>query len=439
MDVMKYLEEFSLVDCPCGRAHKTRVKKIISESGAINKLPALVKEYGGHKVFILADKNTFKAGGEKAVQLLENSGITCSSYVFTKERLEPDEQTVGSAIMHFDNSVDVIVAVGSGVINDVAKILCNLTGKPYFIVATAPSMDGYASDTSSMIRDGVKVSIDSKCAEVIIGDVDVLKNAPEKMLYAGLGDVLAKYVSLAEWQMAKEITGEYYCERVLGLVRTALNRVVDNAKGLINRDEVAVKAVFDGLVLSGVAMAFAGVSRPASGVEHYLSHVWDMRSLEFGTKMDLHGIQCGIATYYVAGVYEKLIKETPDISKAIDYVKAFDYNEWAQKLYGFLGKVSDTMVALEKKEGKYDVDRHSKRIKTIVEKWETLKKFMAEIPSKEKIGQILDTVLAPKTMEEVGIDADLSLTVKATKDIRNKYVLSHLLWDLGLIDEYFPE
>ena len=83
-------------------------------------------------------------------------------------------------------------------------------------------MDGYASATSSMTRDGLKVSINTKAADVIIGDTDILKNAPLKMLRAGLGDMIAKYVSICEWRIASVITGEYYCEEVAQLIRDAL-------------------------------------------------------------------------------------------------------------------------------------------------------------------------------------------------------------------------
>ena len=98
--------------------------------------------------------------------------------------------------MHFDPNCDLIIGVGSGVINDISKILSNISGRKYIIVATAPSMDGYASATSSMSLDGLKVSINSRCPDVIIGDVNVLKWAPEHMLKAGLGDMLAKYIRL---------------------------------------------------------------------------------------------------------------------------------------------------------------------------------------------------------------------------------------------------
>ena len=178
--------------------------------------------------------------------------------------------------------------------------------------------------------------------------------------------MLAKYISIAEWRIANEITGEYYCERIAELIRTALKRCVDNAEGLLKRDEKAVKAVFEGLVIGGVAMAFAGVSRPASGVEHYFSHVWDMRGLEFGTRVDLHGIQCAVATNIAAGLYENVLKITPDKEKALAYAKSFDYQAWASKLKEFLGTGADAMIALEQKEQKYSAEKHEKRLDTIL-------------------------------------------------------------------------
>ena len=98
---------------------------------------------------------------------------------------------MGAAVLHFDRRCDALISLGSGVVNDVTKILAGLTGRPFFSYATAPSMDGYASSTSSVIRGGLKVSVDSRCPDVIIGDTDVLRAAPKEMLLAGLGDMLA--------------------------------------------------------------------------------------------------------------------------------------------------------------------------------------------------------------------------------------------------------
>ncbi|HPR77588.1 MAG TPA: iron-containing alcohol dehydrogenase, partial [Candidatus Limiplasma sp.] len=133
---------------------------------------------------------------------------------------------------------------------------------------------------SSMIRDRVKVTLYNACPDAIIADTMIMKDAPERMLQAGLGDMLAKYIALCEWRISHIVTGEYYCEEVAGLMRNSLAKIVSAAPRLLERDPEVIGAVAEGLILSGVAMAFAQVSRPASGLEHYFSHLWEMFALD---------------------------------------------------------------------------------------------------------------------------------------------------------------
>ncbi|MBQ6824443.1 MAG: sn-glycerol-1-phosphate dehydrogenase, partial [Clostridia bacterium] len=387
---------------------------------------------------LLADPNTWKAAGEQLAGILEENGIEYSKHVYLKTGFKPDEHAVGNALMHFDARCDLIIGVGSGVINDVGKVLSNTTGRKYFIVATAPSMDGYASCTSSMECDGVKVSLGSRCPDVIFGDTDILRQAPLHMLKSGIGDMLAKYISVAEWRMARIIAGEYYCEEVAQLMRGALKRCVDNAEGLMKRDAEAVQAVFDGLIIAGLAMAYADVTRPASGVEHYFSHVWDMRGLELGTPVDLHGIQVGIGTLLSLKVYDLLKAATPDREKALSYVKSFSFEAWSEDLRKLLGTAAETMIEAEAGAGKYNLEKHAARLEKIIDNWDEIKKIMAEeLPDAKTVEDLMDLIGAPKAVEEIGICPDcLKDSFKATKDIRDKYVASRLAWDLGLIEEF---
>ena len=423
--------------CECGKMHRVDIDEILIGKGVVNKLPELVKKYGANKPFVLADKNTFAVAGDLVCKILHDNGVDFTKYVFSGEQMEPNEETVGSVVMHYDASCDLIIAVGSGVINDIGKILSNITGKKYIIVGTAPSMDGYASATSSMNMDGLKVSLNSRAADVIIGDTDILKTAPLHMLKSGIGDMLAKYVSIAEWRIAHLITGEYYCEQVADLIRKALDRCVSNAEGLLKREDKAIEAVFEGLVIGGIAMAYAGVSRPASGVEHYFSHIWDMRGLEFGTKVDLHGIQCAMGTWQAVRLYEKLKTVTPDEIKAKTYVDSFCYENWKKELRAFLGNSAETMIAQENKENKYDKSTHPARFDKIAENWNNIIQILnEELPTTTKISEIMDTIGISNDLQTIGVDSQTAkMTVKATKDIRDKYVLSRLAWDLGLLDE----
>jgi len=430
------MKDFLKNPCPCGKNHTVAVDEVAVGSGAVNRLPEFVRRYG-KKPFVVADVNTYAAAGAGVCALLQAENIPYGSFVFRDKALEPDEKAVGAAFMHYDPSCDVIVGVGSGVINDVCKILSNLTGNAYIIVATAPSMDGYASATSSMSRDGVKVSLNSRCADVIIGDTEILKTAPMHMLRSGLGDMLAKYVSIAEWRIAHLITGEYYCEEVAQLIRSAVKKCVDNAEGLLKREDAAIEAVFEGLVIGGVAMAYAGVSRPASGVEHYFSHVWDMRGLEFGTQVDLHGIQCAMATVKAVELYEKVMAQTPNWEKAHWYVQRFELENWNAQLRKFLGSSAETMIELERKEGKYRKDTHEARFRLIETNWEAIVQILREeLPTAEELCQLVDMVGISRDLSAIGVTRETAqITFRATKDIRDKYVLSRLAWDLGILDE----
>lgn len=423
--------------CSCGKIHNALIDDYLVQRGAIRKIPEYLKAYGAKKCFLLCDKNTYHAAGRQVEEVLALSGIPYSGFCYGDDIVSPNEESVGAAIMHYDHSCDFVIGIGSGVINDIGKILSKTAKTPYMIVATAPSMDGYASASSSMTRDGLKISLPSQCANVIVGDLDVLCQAPLKMMKSGLGDMIAKYTSICEWRISHLITGEYYCDEIASLIREAVRRCVENASGLLQRDENAVRAVFEGLVIGGVAMNYAGLSRPASGVEHYISHILDMRSVEFGTPEDFHGIQCAIGTLLAIRLYEKLRTISPNREKALSYVENFSWENWQTSLRSFLGKGAESMITQEEKEQKYNLESHKARLEIILNNLDGIIQIMdEELPSSQDLEKLLDTIEAPKTLEEIGISSELfPMIFKATKDIRDKYVLSRLAWDLGVLDE----
>lgn len=423
--------------CECGKTHRSTLKELIVEAGALKKIPQLVRKYGASKVFVLTDCNEYAAAGKTVCSILQEAGIPCATYVFPQEHLEPDEYAVGAAVMHFDTNCDLILGVGSGVINDVGKILANLTGKTYMIAATAPSMDGYASATSSMARSGLKVSLNSCCPAVIIGDLDVLCAAPVRMLQSGLGDMVAKYVSICEWRIANRLLGEEFCPVIAQMVRDAVHKCVTNAEALVRREPEAVAAVMEGLVVTGIAMSYAGVSRPASGMEHYFSHIWDMRGLSFGTTVDTHGIQCGIGTLMGIRAYDEIRKIVPDKEKALAHAAAFDNDAWNEKMRQFLGGGAEAMIANEAREGKYDKAKHAARLEVILDAWDDILQIInEEIPAYGFVEKALTTVGAPTEPSQIGITPEETYgAFLMAKDIRDKYVGTRLLWDLGMLEK----
>ena len=421
-------------NCKCGKKHIFTSQVIVKE-GALQELTELLAQYGAKKVFLIADKNTYAAAG-KAVTDIIAGNVLVASCIFNEDALEPDERSVGRAVMYYESDCDVVIGVGSGVINDIGKIVANVAGKPYIIVGTAPSMDGYASATSSMTRDGLKISLPSKCADVIVGDLDVLCEAPLHMIRAGIGDTLAKYISICEWKIANLVIGEYYCPVVAEMVQTALQRCLEASSAALRREPEGVKAVMEGMIITGMAMQYAGVSRPASGVEHYFSHIWDMRGLAFGAKTDLHGIQCGIGTLLSLKVYEYIRTVTPDREHALAQVAAFDEDVWDRKLLEFIGPGANAMILNARQENRYSPEKHEKRLDRIITHWPQIQEIVNELPSHQEIYDLMSGLGAPVSANSFqSTDDQVRTILTMTKDIRDKYVASQLLWDLGLLDE----
>ena len=425
--------------CSCGRTHGSGVDTVLSGKGVIDLLPSEWERRSVKRVFLLADPNTYEAAGKQVETLLKGAGFGCEVCLLPSGNAKPEEKTVGHVLMHWNDACDGIVSVGSGVLNDTGKLLSRVTGRPYAIVAAAPSMDGFASATSSMEREGLKVSLATRCADIIIGDTDFLKTAPRRMIAAGVGDMIAKYVSLCEWRISHIITGEYFCDAIADMVRQALAKCVEAPEKLLAGDDDALKNVFDGLVLSGAAMNYAGCSRPASGVEHYYSHLWDMRGLCYGTPTDLHGVQCALGTREAIRLYGMLRQITPDREKALAAVRNFDLAAWQKTLRSIAGPGAETMIALETKEGKYDPVKHRARLDAICDHWQTILSVIEEeLPALSETDVLLDRLGLPKKPEEIGLGADLPLIFRATRDIRDKYILSRLCFDLGVTDEICP-
>lgn len=299
--------------CSCGRVHKVDIQAIRVGSGCIQELPAILKDLGATRIFMLADNNTYEAAGRQVEELLKEAGLSYHMRLFeTKTPLVPNEYALGSALAKMETGDDMLLAVGSGTLNDLTKYISARTGVPYVIAATAPSMDGYASTVAPMILDGIKTTLPAVYPKAIVADVDIMKDAPMPMLTAGFGDIIGKYTALCDWRLSRQLNGEYYCEEAATLVERALEKCANNAQGLAKRDPQAVEAVTEALILSGVAMGLVGNSRPASGAEHHMAHYWEMDALKRGEEHPLHGNAVGTAAVISASLYELAANELPE-------------------------------------------------------------------------------------------------------------------------------
>ena len=304
-------------DCSCGRRHNFSVHDMSIRKGAIEDLPKMAEPFKDGKILVVFDNNTYKVAGKRAVELLKENGFNIKELLFDvgDDILLPDEKTLGRIVQEQDLDVSLMIAVGSGVINDSVKFVTSRTKLPYIIVATAPSMDGYVADGAPIISQGYKSSPVAHLTYGLVGDTDVLQTAPQDLIEAGFGDMVGKITALADWDLSMKVNGDYRCDTCVELTKRAMDICFARAEGLPARDAESLGALLEGLTLTGVSMALVNLSRPASGAEHMLSHFWEMDYIARGLNPNHHGVQVGVATPVIARFFEEMEDLLPEGTK----------------------------------------------------------------------------------------------------------------------------
>ena len=427
--------------CSCGRVHSTDLRSIDIGRGALDRLPDTLRALGFGRAYLVADVNTWEAAGRAAADRLTASGFSFTSFVLPDTELVPDEKAVGALLLHMPQDADLVLAVGAGTINDLCKYVSFLRGVDYVILATAPSMDGFVSAGAALIVDHVKVTYDAQAPVAVIGDTEILSQAPMEMITAGLGDMLGKYTCLLDWKLAHLITGEYYCEHVEGMVRTALRTMLDQSGRIRDRDPEVIGSVTEALVLTGIAMKFVGNSRPASGCEHHMSHYWEMKFLMEGKKAILHGTKVGVATVAALRMYQMLAQtlgELPDFDFSGAAARPFDRAAWETQIRDVFGDAAEGIIALEDRTQKNDMQARNQRLQTIEKKLkEILWAIRHDLPPVEEVEKLLLSLDAPVHPEQIGVSlTEVREAVLYAKEVRDRYTLLQLLWDLGLSEDF---
>lgn len=300
-------------ECSCGRTHSIRIGELIIERGAANQIvrvsePFLKSEDA--RVFLVMDCNTRRVLGEKVEGLMKSAGYNVGCYTFPDHHLVPNAATLGTLLIEASEiRPTLMIAVGSGTINDITRYISHRIGVPYIIVGTAPSMDGYAGDSSPIVCRNNKETFYGHYASAILLDTEILAGAPHRMLTAGFGDIIGKYIALTDWKLARDVTGEYYCDSISKFMAGAVQKCVDSIDGVNARDPEAMKYLAEALCLAGMAMGLSGVTRPASGSEHHLTHCFDIDKISRGLDYPLHGNTVGMCTIVMARFYEMAVAD----------------------------------------------------------------------------------------------------------------------------------
>ena len=420
MDINELLKG---LECSCGKKHECAIKYVFAENNAVSHLKDICKEF--NHILIVADENTYKVAGSKTEKYLSDKNISRQIFPGTSI-LIPNESAI-EAVQNKLNDIDLIIGIGSGVIQDLCKYVSHSSGIPYYIVATAPSMDGYASSGAAMITDGMKVTYSAKVPDAIIADTSILKDAPMEMIKAGYGDIIGKYSALNDWKLGKIVNNEYFCPYVYDLTYDMLKKVLPLAKSLLKRDEKSIQILTEALILVGIAMSFAGNSRPASGSEHHLSHFFEITGIIDNTEYLPHGIDVVFSTAITSEIREKILKS--DFPKTQFVINQKTYKTEMERTYK---SVSAGCIQLQEKLGTYKEQR------TLIykEKESEIKEILAECPTREDIEKILSEIeLDIKDFYKTYSKEKISDAIHFAKDLKDRYTVLWMYYDMFGLEE----
>ena len=415
MDIQKLLQGFS---CECGKIHQCDIKYVYVEKGASSRLTSLCQDF--HSILLVADENTFAAAGPQTAAALSEKHV--KQLIFpASPLLIPNEAAIAEVERNL-TGIDLIIGIGSGVIQDLCKYVSHFRHIPYFIVATAPSMDGYASTGAAMITDGMKVTYSVGLPTAIIADTDVLKNAPLEMIKAGYGDIIGKYSALNDWKLSHVVNGEYFCQRIYDLTYDMLQQTIQLADGLLKRDAQSVQVLMEALIVVGIAMSFAGSSRPASGSEHHLSHFFEITGIVHGQDYFPHGIDVVYSTVVTAQLRQELLSRP--FSSMLYRLSPEEYEAKMKTIYG---SVAEGCIALQEKVGNYAANR----LPIYHEKEQEIRSILAEMPTPQEVLQLIGAVeLNILEFYDLYSPEKLHDAVLYAKDLKDRYTVLWMYYDL---------
>lgn len=423
--------------CDCGRTHGLTVRRFVYDAAALDRLSEIVPQCAGHstRAAVVADSRTWEVCGRRTLAALRRTHKEATEVVIADgEHGSPvcDEATFRTLLARLrEVRPEVLVAVGSGVVNDLCKWTSFELGIPYLVVATAASMNGYAAANVAATIAGVKVLLEARPPLAVIAEPQTIAGAPHEMIEAGFGDTIAKHQSNADWWMNHRLFGEYYCDFCAGIVGDLEPLYLDRPEEIKEAGASAVEGLFAALFWSGVAMTLVGTSAPASGGEHLLSHTLDMVASLRGHRHDLHGRQVGVGTILSAALYERILAiESPEFRTMPVRI---DADFWCG------GSVAEAVA------GQYEAKRPV---------WDAARRHLAEPDAWDRLrAELADRSRRPETirtwLERAGGAtgaADIGCSKEQLKgaalhmhEIRKRFTVVDLAWMVGALPEAIGE
>ena len=283
-------------------------------------------------------------------------------------------------------------------------------------IPTAASCDGFCSTVAAMTWEGYKSTMTCEAPILVAADLNVIAKAPAYLTASGVGDILGKFVALADWRMAHLLTGEHFCQRIHDIMADATQRVWDNCLATREGDLAAYEAVTYGLLMSGLAMQMMGSSRPASGGEHHISHLIETEPLRLGVHSDaLHGEKVGVGTVLASNEYHRLAASEDIRGHVLPYAQVD--MAWLRDYFG--EKLWPAAYSENQRDCLSQVTPER-----LTECWPEMRRIVASIPEGETVRQRLADLGAKQSLADLGVPEEkLPELLRISPLVRNRLTL----------------
>ena len=409
-----------------------QIKEIVIKGNANAEVPGLLKRLTDRKkIYLIADENTYSVTGSDLSTSLQMSDFKVEEVILKSDKIVANTNFFFKILNEVARD-GYLLACGSGTINDLTRYISYKLEIPYMIVATAPSMDGYASPVSPITVDGVKETYKAVTAEAIVADIEILRNAPWEMIQAGFGDLLGKISALMDWKLSNILFNVELNQEAISLVEKELISLIELIPELKDRTIESTKVLTKGLINSGIAMQIVGNSRPASGTEHHISHFLEMYGEIYEEELPPHGIKVALGEYFAAQLYMRLYETDFSKLKNVDNKKKRE----ERIRVNYLDRAEPVLETLDKRWGEYQLD-----IELLREKGQDIKSLIRDNLQylKNIKGYLEDTGILERE-DVISIKKEWLLkAVQSAFEIRNRYTVAALLDQVGLLEKWSYE
>lgn len=421
-------------------------RAVVIGTGTLAQVNQLLRQhFGDRPAVVVADENTFAVAGRSVNEYLHAGGNALAEPIIfpATPTLYADFENV----LKLEQQLAVLqatpVVVGSGTLNDITKLAAHRVGRQYLCVGTAASMDGYTSFGAAITRDGFKQTMACPAPRVVLADLDVLASAPAQMNATGYGDLLGKITAGADWLLADALDIEPIDQRAWPLVQDSLRQWTGRPDLLRAGDQQTIAFLFEGLIMTGIAMQISISSRPASGSEHRFSHLWEMQALGHGHAVIPHGFKVGIGTLAAAALYERVLARdltSIDIERCCATWPSPEQIEQSVLQSHDIPQLA-TNAAQETLAKYITPEQLRQRLNTIQQRWPIIReKLTQQLIATQQLQEMLATAGCPTSLAAIGLDtARLRESYWLARTIRNRYTILDLIYEAGILDDCVNE